>query len=288
MSRKTTIFILLFTFFCFNLKAENIQMPILKEGVHVEYSTNLSPNEDRDEKYFYLLSQSVKINSKGSSGSGTIIYYDSKENYAYVISCGHLWDGNKNFVRGEKLQKANITTWYKNNLKLNEPKTYEAEVLFWSNSRGQDVSLLRFSPDWNPNYFSVANRGYNLKEGIKLNSLGCDGGREVSRYEVEFVEYRDVDLITKLNSPRPGRSGGGLITNEGLFVGICWGTSDVSSGNGIGYFTPINSIYDVFDKNNHLWVLEFSKGNAIQQIPIYDWCNPSSKYEKDYIPIPYK
>ena len=133
MSRKTCVFVLLFVFVfsCFNIQAENIEMPIFKEGIHVDYNTSLAPNEDRDEEYFYLLSPSVKISSNGSSGSGTIIYYDKAQNYAYVISCGHLWQGNKKFVEGDKFSNAKIITWYKNNKKLSSPQTYESEVLFW-------------------------------------------------------------------------------------------------------------------------------------------------------------
>ena len=242
------------------------------------------PVPNREPIYYRFLSASVKINVQSSSGSGTIIYYDKKNNEAYVISCGHLWNGSRDF---QSLQTnpeyCNITIWHQNNQKLNEPKKYRARVLFWSNERGYDSSLLKFTPDWVPNFFSIAPSNYLLNSGFKLNSCGCDGGEEVARYEVEFVEYRGLDLITTKNSPRPGRSGGGLLTDDGLFVGICWGTSNVS-GTGIGYFTPLSSIHKIFNEQGFSWLLNNQR--LAQRIPILDRNNNQQEYESGYISSP--
>lgn len=285
MSRMTLLF-LIFTLFNFCNAAEDIQKPIYIDGISsVYYNNSLSPKEDRDVKYIDFLSQSVKVWSNGASGSGTIVYHDDKSNYSYVISCGHLWNGDKNIEEKNK-PKAKIITWYKNKIKLEKPETYEAEVLFWSNKRGYDVSCLRFKPDWIPNYITMAEDSYKFENNLILNSLGCDGGREVARYEVVYKNNYGIDIITDKNSPRPGRSGGGLITDQGLFVGICWGTSDTTSGNGIGYFTPLKSIYYVFEKNSHDWVLNSSQILPFQRIPIYDWEKFEKIHMKNYIPIP--
>lgn len=253
--------------------------PILRESTTL---VNLIPLEERDEKYIKFLSASVKISVDGSVGSGTICYYDKDENIAYVISCGHLWNGDRNYPSSSN-EKAKITVWYQNDERLSQPKTYEADVLFWSNKRGFDSSLLKFKPDWTPNYFPIGNY-FQSQKGTILNSLGCDGGKEVARYEVRFAENRHPDLITELNSPRPGRSGGGLITNEGKLVGICWGTSDISSGDGIGYFTPISSIKKVLAENKHEWLLNINQ--EIENIEIYDWDFPSKTYDRHFIPMP--
>lgn len=236
-----------------------------------------SPKEQRDEQYKKFLASSVKIVANNAGGSGTIIYYNAKENWAYVISCGHLFSGNKNYNPNLK-EKAKIITWYKNNKKLEEPVKYEAEVLFWSNERGYDCSLLRFKPDYEPNYFPIAQVNFNYSKKMILNSLGCDGGKEVARYEVEFVEIRELDLVTAKNSPRPGRSGGGLLTDSKLLVGICWGTSDKTSGNGFGYFTPLSSIHKVLTKNKHEWLLKIIK--------VYNWDKNQEEYDLDLIPMP--
>lgn len=261
---------------------EEVKKPIFEEtGAAVRVNSENAPLEERDEKYIKFLSPSLKISVSGASGSGTIFHYSHDSKWAYIISCGHLWNGNKHYDP-KNLSKAKVITWYHNDLKLKEPKSYEAEVLFWSNERGYDASCLRFKPDWKPNYFPIA-KSFEFKKGMYFNSVGCDGGKEVARYEVKFKEFNGLDIITELNSPRPGRSGGGLLTDSGWYVGICWGTSDTVSGNGIGYFTPISSIKKVFKENNHEWLLNTHSEIVI---PIYDWSNPGKQYNKDFVPVP--
>jgi hypothetical protein len=293
------IFILVLTIINFNIRSSDpiikkwapkndvAEMPIVQDTKphRTQYAGATAPIEQRDAKYTEFLAASVKINVNGASGSGTICYYDPEENWAYVISCGHLWSGNKSYSKFENKQKAKIITWYQNSKKLDQPKEYNAEILFYSNTRGYDCSCLRFKPDWVPNYFPIAPIDYKLEKLCVLNSLGCDGGKEVARYEVEFAEYRGMDLITNKNSPRPGRSGGGLITDAGWYVGICWGTSDTTSGNGIGYFTPLKSIHELFIKNGHEWLIKLGEFSG-RNIPIYDWQNPKNKFEWDFIPMP--
>lgn len=260
-----------------------IDMPVVRDSNPIPVKFAQAPREDRGPEYRKWLAVSVKIRVSGASGSGTICYYDDDTGWAYVISCGHLWGGNRSF-NGSAVGRAKIVTWYHNNKKLDSPKEYDAEVLFWSNTRGKDCSALRFKPDWKPDYFPIAPVNHPIRPGQHFHSVGCDGGREVARYEVEFVEYRGSDLITRKNSPRPGRSGGGLMTDDGWYIAICWGTSDTRSGGGIGYFTPLKSIHDVFTANGHSWLLDV--GHLAQQIPIRDWLFPGKEFSRDFIPIP--
>lgn len=278
MKNKFLIFCIIVSFWC-NWTAADPMHPILKDSAVL---VNLAPKEQRDQNYIKFLSASVKLSVNGASGSGTICYYDSLSKWAYVISCGHLWSGNKDYVESSDRDKIKVTIWYQNDKKLDSPKSYEGEVLFWSNDRGYDVSLVRFKPDWVPDFFPIAKK-FQEPKGSLFNSMGCDGGSEVARYEVRFLEMKNLDLITEQNSPRPGRSGGGLITNEGKLVGVCWGTSDVS-GDGIGYFTPISSIQNVLIKNNHDWLFHVSQD--AKDIIIIDCIDRNKKYDADFIPIP--
>lgn len=257
------------------------ERPILYESSYDRFNVS-SPDEQRDEKYARFLSVSLKIHVNGASGSGTICHYDRSSGIAHVISCGHLWSGNMNYDKTMERPKAKLITWYKNSSKLERPETFDAEVLFWSNDRGHDVSLLRFRPDWHPE-FAAIDGAFKMEPGMSLNSLGCDGGREVARYEVRFKELNGMDIITIKNSPRPGRSGGGLVTDSGRMVGVCWGTSDVSSGKGIGYFTPVSSIKRVFVRNDHGWLLELF---GARSIPVMDAERPDMSYPNDFVPIP--
>lgn len=238
--------------------------------------------EQRAEKYWPLLRVSVKVSVQGSSGSGTICHYDGSDGWAYVVSCGHLWGGNRGYEPNNP-SKAKVLVWYKEGPRLHSPASYDAEVLFWSNSRGKDVSLLRFKPDWTPSYAPISIE-LSPKPGDVLNSMGCDGGREVARYEVVVKSASGVDLVTGLNSPRPGRSGGGLVTDDCRLVGVCWGTSEPSSGNGVGFFTPLSAIAKVFDENGHSWLLR--SGFMALDIPIVDRDRPKAAYDRYFIPTP--
>lgn len=264
-----------------------LKMPVIQD-TSPETAGKLygSPIEQRDSTYIRYLSSSVKIGATGCIGSGTIIYYDYSTGEAYVASCGHLWNGSKDVSSTKNNpQKCKVIVWYQNDIKLKEPKSYDAEVLFWSNNRGYDTSLIKFRPDWEPQYFPIAPKDYEIPIGSKQHSCGCDHNSEVAHYEVEIVGPRGNDLVTKKNSPRPGRSGGGLLSDDGYYIGTCWGTSDVS-GNGIGLFTPLESIRQVYSRNGYDWILEVDAAGLASKIPIRDWSNTLGDYPKDIITMP--
>ena len=95
----------------FSLKAaeevRNEALPVGSSGIKPVvdlpfYKADLKPGwEERDAKYRRWLACSVRVTAYGGGGgSGTICYYDSTNNWAYVISCGHL------FPRGYKSAEA--------------------------------------------------------------------------------------------------------------------------------------------------------------------------------------
>lgn len=121
-----------------------------------------------------------------------------------------------------------------------------------------------------------------------LHSVGCDHASEVADYFVKVIGLERSFLATRENSPRPGRSGGGLITEDGWYVGICVRTSDVS-GNGTGYFVHLNTIHAFCKANNveHLLNVEkLQKHHFLLTIPIVDRNGPQKTYPPDHIPVP--
>jgi len=253
--------------------------PIYREGSRLDFCTL---NEERDERYADLMRVSVKISVQGGSGSGTVCHYDHSDGWAYVLSCGHLWTGDKKYDPKTN-GKAKVTVWYKSGPRLESPATYEAESLFWSNRRGYDVGMVRFKPDWRPSFAPISS-SFRPTKGVHLNSMGCDGGREVARYEVRILSYSPPDIVTELNSPRPGRSGGGLLDDSGEIVGVCWGTSDTSSGAGKGFFTTLEAIRHVLESNGHVWIV--SSGWTVRNIPIFDHDVGSFMEPSNFLPIP--
>jgi hypothetical protein len=288
-----------FLFFCINFLAccafiqaqdkqldKPLDMPILKiQDAYLANYSGAAPIEQRSEEYRRFLSVSLKISAGDGSGSGTIVYYDIDKQLAYVASCGHLWSGNMSYDQGQiKKLKCKVTTWYHNEIKLENPKIYDADVIFYSNSRGYDTSLIVFKTDWMPSYFPIAPIDYNIPEGSVQNSLGCDGAKEVARYEVEVVGLKGHDLITKRNSPRPGRSGGGLLNESGYYIGTCWGTSE-RDGSGIGYFTSLNSIHKIWVENKYGWLLTMNLPASAKTLPIINHSD-DKKFDEEYILLP--
>jgi hypothetical protein len=264
-------------------------MPLVDDDPFAAIAQGGAPIEQRTSEYVRWLSAGLKIRVPNASGSGTIICYNTQDGYAYVQSCGHLWSGNMTAEEGkQKKITCKVITWYHNEQKLTEPREYDAEVLYYSNTRGRDCSLLRFKPDWVPQYFPIAPADFQYEPNMRLHSVGCDSGKEVAHYDVRYVGQRDTgggwnDVVTTENSPRPGRSGGGLMTND-YYVGICWGTSSYN-GDGNGFFTPLSTVRQYNKQNGYDWLNEVGVSWA-RMIPIIDRNNPQGTYPKDYIPLP--
>lgn len=263
-------------------------MPLVRGGMSVAYTeTGVAPIEERSEIYKKWLSPSVKISVSGASGSGTIVYYDSYSNTAYVATCGHLWDYGK--MSAEEGRKRNLTckviVWYQNEKKLETTKVYEARVLFYNNLTGADTALIAFQPDWIPTYFPIAPKDYEYKKGSRMHSCGCDGGREVAHYDVEIIGIQGDNLVTFRNSPRPGRSGGGLMDDE-YYIATCWGTESYS-GDGKGFFTPLSVIHEIFSKNGYDFLLRIPPGGSVaRSLPIVDRNGSQKEYPIEYILLP--
>lgn len=267
-------------------------MPIVDEKHHAEVVKNYNPPpvEQRGPEFRKFLAPSVKIGVSGASGSGTICYYEQKSNTAYVATCGHLWD--RGMMSAEEGKRKNITckiiVWYQNDKKLDQTKEYPAKVIFYSYRSGCDTALVTFEPDWVPTYFPIAPVNHEIPKGSHQHSCGCDGGREVAHYDVEIVGPQGADLITNYNSPRPGRSGGGLMDDKGYYIGTCWGTSR-RDGTGIGYFTPLDVIHGFWSQQaGYEWLLRQQPGGGTpaRQLPIINRNGPPSKFPEDYIPLP--
>jgi hypothetical protein len=262
-------------------------MPIL-EPTPSDYA-GISPVEERGIEYRKYLAASVKISVNGASGSGTIIYYDSSKNLAYVASCGHLWSQGMMSAEEGKVRKitCKIIVWYHNNKKLDVPLSYNANLIFYSYISGQDTSLLTFSPDWEPEYFPIAPANYKYSPEKHAHSCGCDTGLEVAHYDIKMLGLSGPDLVTNENSPRPGRSGGGLMDDDGYYIGTCWGTQ-YRDGSGKGYFTPLEVIHRFWSQNGYGFLLDKKPGEAFaRHIIIHDHSTKQkNKFTSNYILIP--
>lgn len=252
------------------------------QGDQLFQGNDLAPIENRGEEYRRWLKVSVRIRNGNISGSGTVCYYNREKKTAYVISCGHLFRG------GEKT--AEINAFYKNNVKLAAPAKYTATVLTFSNS--EDISFMSFQTDWDlDEYFPVAPVDYKITPGQIYKSCGCDGAREVACYLMKAVGIEGRNLVLVENGPRHGRSGGGLMTADGYYIGICWGSTDPYNGTGKGLFVPLNRIHAYAQQSNLGWLMEVGKPNPANQagarlLPIVGVNGQILKLPPEFIPLP--
>lgn len=254
-------------------------MPLYR-GKYAGLTSNFAPQPNRDDSVKKYLVPSVRIRVPGAGGSGTICAYDKATKTAYVISCAHLYEGS--------VKPTTIEVFYKNDQKLSTPAKYTATVIsFKRNYYGDDISFMTFKPDWEiQTWFPIAPLNHPIPMRERLYSCGCDNLTEVACYFVKPIGSDGPFLATQENSPRPGRSGGGLIDKDGWYVGICVRTSDVS-GNGTGYFVQLKTIHEYCLQNNLAWLLKVERPNtAIQIIPIVDRNEPQGTYPPNYVPFP--
>ena len=227
------------------------------------------PVAKRDVASRFYLQCSVRIQVGRVSGSGTICYYNASTNDVYIISCGHLFEGTENPGQS-KVDGVKVSVFYKNNEKLPQPQSFEAQVL--CHNAEEDISILTFKPDWVPqHYFVIAPENYPIQAGQSFESVGCDHAEETAAYTVRVQEGMESgrNLVTINNSPRPGRSGGGLLSNDGYYVGIVWGTSELD-GTGYGYNVPLRRIYAYLGQYEQTkWLLSLmSQSQNYELLPI--------------------
>ena len=244
--------------------------------------------EERGEQWAKWLSPSVMVTSyNGGGGSGTICHYDGE--YAYVISCGHLYpSGRRSFndLKDNPIYKK-ITVFYHNEKKLDSPREYKGETLCYVQylrNNVYDVSLLRFKPDWdNPWVVPIAPIDYKLEKNKYYHSCGCDGLTPVAHYLVRYLSEDIVgnisQIITTDNNPRGGRSGGGVMTDDGKLLFIC-----SRGGGGYAYWTSLKQIHNFLNEEKFSFVL--NNFQFAQKLPIIDKIGPSKEYPKDFILIP--
>ena len=222
-------------------------------------------------------------------------YYDRDNNYMYVISVGHLFDG-LSYRRGKNT--AVLEVFYMGDRRLARPKVYTAEVLAWAfthdtqNAQAYDVSLLRFRPDWpNPRYSPIAPKNYKLEYGKYYHSMGCDQptprmmSSDPAHYLVQFWKEESIgngmtQVRTVRDAPRGGRSGGGALTEDGYLVFMC--SRRHGDGDG-GVWTSLSQIYRFLETNNYRFVADDIPARRKR---IVDLDDPKRECPREFILVP--
>jgi thiol-disulfide isomerase/thioredoxin len=173
-----------------------------------------------------------------SYGTGTIIAASADE--AIVLTCGHLFreSQGKLPVQVELFELA-----------AGAPQvvaSLEGEVLSYDLVR--DLGFVRFRTDRPVQARPVAARDLTLTTGEKVASVGCDHGElpSVWRTRVTAIDrYVGPANVEAAGTPVQGRSGGGLFSETGALIGVCFAADQ--EGNE-GLYVGIPAIYEELDR----------------------------------------
>lgn len=151
----------------------------------------------------------VKDGNSINYGSATII--DSEPGRAILVSCGHIF---RNLSKNAVIEVDVYT-----NFKSAKPDMIPGTVIL--TDMNADVGLVSISyPQRLP---SIRLSSLPLTKSEKLFSIGCSGGDNPSREDVQLTainKYDGPDNLECSGRPQKGRSGGGLFRDDEL-VGVC-------------------------------------------------------------------
>lgn len=227
------------------------------------FAQGLTPLADRVAGAATYMEPTCQVVYKGMWGSGTVIRSDAIGGDVWVLSCGHIFTGVSGRMSAKECARVeprcDLTFFYRGGVRLAKPERRPGTLVFYHCDGMDDVSLIRSSA-FGGGFRSVglAPPGYRLARGTRLHSPGCDGGGEVADYRsVYWRGLRDAGgqagYVTVENSPRPGRSGGGLMTREPYLVGVCCRTSEIG-GRGLGYFMTLDQVRSALRSEGFGWL----------------------------------
>jgi hypothetical protein len=259
----------------------------------------VQPNPLTDESVFKYLETTVRILKEGSLpsswfGSGGIVWYDGE--YAYVQTCAHI------FYRDYNVKTCGVQIFYKDGEKLSQSLVYAAEVL--GVNPKDDISFLKFKPDFAVPYFRIAPKNYNLQQGATVWSSGFDQCMNyLATYKMTYNGYVERDMgqfhcakcgqthsynknLMSVGPPgcRSGRSGGPLVSDDGYTIGICSRADDVKTGTGQGYFVDYLSVHEYLHSLGLDFIID-GKTKVLRDLKV-----KTDKGEvfsgDDYLPVP--
>ena len=160
-----------------------------------------------------LLRATVRIKLKDKSGisygSGTIIH--SQQGEALIATCGHL------FRNGQGKTPIDVDVFYPSGI-----QQVKGRVLIYDADE-YDVALVTIPFDGGITPMKLALPGTTTKEQRVISS-GSNGGARPSleRTVIKSINrYEGPNNIQIHGAPAGGRSGGGLVNQDGLLIGIC-------------------------------------------------------------------
>jgi hypothetical protein len=211
----------------------------------------------------------ITVKDRGSLGFGSGTIIESTPEESIILTCAHIFTVKGRQPRADQFNLPVLVELFDG--KLGGPggqtvrplgKPMPGEVIDYDFDR--DVALVRIRPGTVVPSARVVPQHWQPKARMSMYTVGCSHGEDAtawntvifaptSRYQVPGK--RNYEAIECQHSPKQGRSGGGLFTEDGYVAGVCNFAFDPSVGRGL-YASP-NSIYAILDRNDMSYLYEY-------------------------------
>lgn len=181
-----------------------------------------------------ILSSTVRIRVYADGeGNGTGTLVDSRSGHALILTCGHLFS---EFKKGDSISVDVFTS--------------EGVVTLPGNyvhhDRERDLGLLTLAFSGEIETSPVAGLDCELRKGMPVTTCGCSNGESPTLQQgrvTHLNRYLGPSNIETSAVPVPGRSGGGMFTEKGELIGVCF-AADPEEQEGL--FTSLSEIHAYF------------------------------------------
>ncbi|QDV36482.1 thioredoxin domain-containing protein [Tautonia plasticadhaerens] len=209
----------------------------------------------------------IRVHDRGTLGfgSGTVIASNDEE--SIILTCAHIFSVKGRQPSARQFNLPVMVELFDGKLggpggqtvrPVGEP--IPGEVIDYDFDR--DVALVRIRPGRAVPSSRVVPPHWKAEERMGMYTVGCSHGEDATAWNTVIYApssrfrvpgKQSYDAIECLHSPKQGRSGGGLFTDNGYVAGVCNFAFDPSVGRGL-YASP-RSIYAILDRNNlsHLY-----------------------------------
>lgn len=172
-----------------------------------------------------------------STGTGTIV--DSRSGEALIVTCGHLFRtaGDKGAIE--------ITTFASGPSGAVVSGTLPGRLVHYDLER--DLALVSFRPTAAITVAPIAGPGEQLTPGDGVTAVGCNHGDNPTAWPTKIAavnRYQGFPNVEAAGAPVEGRSGGGLFSDEGKLVGVCFAAEPKEDE---GLYSSLNSIQAKLD-----------------------------------------
>lgn len=220
----------------------------------------------------------ITVKDRGSLGFGSGTVIESTPEETIILTCAHIFHVKGRQPRAEQFNLPVQVELFDG--KLGGPggqtvrplgRPIPGKVIDYDFDR--DVALVKIRTGEVVPTARVVPPHWMPKVRMGMFTVGCSHGEDatawntaiyqpVSRYQVPGK--RNYEAIECLHSPKQGRSGGGLFTEDGYVAGVCNFAFDPAVGRGL-YASPA-SIYAILDQNNlsHLYEYRAPRGPKLE------------------------